>query len=49
VNDAEGKQRNGYSFQWWLPMGYDQEFIAAGAFGQYIWTDRKRGELGSGL
>jgi CubicO group peptidase (beta-lactamase class C family) len=40
--DAEGKARNGYSFQFWLPPGYDQEFIAAGAFGQYLWIDRKR-------
>ena len=24
-----------------MPDGYDQEFMAAGAFGQYLWTDRK--------
>lgn len=33
----------GYSFQFWLPRDYDQEFIAKGAFGQYMCTDRKRG------
>jgi hypothetical protein len=31
----------GYSFQFWLPLNYDQEFIAKGAFGQHLWTDRK--------
>jgi CubicO group peptidase (beta-lactamase class C family) len=41
--DAEGNPRPGYSFQFWLPPGYDQEFMAAGAFGQYLWIDRKRG------
>ena len=40
--DAEGNVREGYSFQFWLPLDYDQEFIAKGAFGQYMWTDRKR-------
>jgi CubicO group peptidase (beta-lactamase class C family) len=39
--DEQGEAQSGYSFQFWLPAGYDQEFIAAGAFGQYIWTDRK--------
>ena len=29
-------------FQFWLPENYDQEFMAAGAFGQYLWIDRKR-------
>jgi hypothetical protein len=33
----------GYSFQFWLPLNYDQEFIAKGAMGQYLWTDRKNG------
>jgi hypothetical protein len=40
--DAEGKLREGYSFQFWLPENYDQEFMAAGAFGQYLWIDKKR-------
>jgi len=25
-----------------LPEDYDQEFMAAGAFGQYLWIDKKR-------
>jgi CubicO group peptidase (beta-lactamase class C family) len=43
--DDEGDEKllEGYSFQFWLPLGYDQEFIAKGAFGQYLWTDRKNG------
>ena len=41
--DAEGNPRAGYSYQFWLPHDYDQEFMAAGAFGQYLWVDRKRG------
>ena len=39
---ANGKTRNGYSFQFWLPMAYDQEFMAVGAFGQYLWINRKQ-------
>lgn len=40
--DHQGNPRAGYSYQFWLPHGYDQEFMAAGAFGQYLWIDRKR-------
>ncbi|MCZ6680044.1 MAG: serine hydrolase [Candidatus Poribacteria bacterium] len=40
--DDEGKIAEGYSFQFWLPADYDQEFMAVGAFGQYLWIDRKR-------
>jgi CubicO group peptidase (beta-lactamase class C family) len=40
--DAEGKPRAGYSFQFWLPADYDKEFMASGAFGQYLWIDRKQ-------
>ena len=42
VNE-EGKMEEGYSFQFWLPPDYDQEFMAVGAFGHYLWIDRKRG------
>jgi hypothetical protein len=41
--DGEPTLSEGYSFQFWLPLDYDQEFIAKGAFGQYLWTDRKNG------
>ncbi len=40
--DEEGELQEGYSFQFWLPENYDQEFMAAGAFGQYLWIDKKR-------
>lgn len=39
----KGNVSEGYSFQFWLPLNYDQEFMALGAFGQYLWIDRKRG------
>ena len=32
-----------YSLQFWLPPGHDQEFIARGAFSNYLWTDTARG------
>jgi CubicO group peptidase (beta-lactamase class C family) len=28
--------------QFWVPLEYDGEFYAAGAFGQYLWIDTKR-------
>jgi CHASE1-domain containing sensor protein len=37
--------REGYSAQFWLPHDYDQEFMAAGAFGQYLWIDRRQGTV----
>jgi CubicO group peptidase (beta-lactamase class C family) len=40
--DDEGNITEGYSFQFWLPADYDQEFMAVGAFGQTLWIDRKR-------
>ena len=42
VND-KGNVSEGYSLQFWLPANHDQEFMALGAFGQYLWIDRKRG------
>ena len=42
VNE-KGEIEEGYSFQFWLPANYDQEFMASGAFRQYLWIDRKRG------
>ncbi len=32
----------GYGYQWWLPENPDQEFLAIGIYGQYIFIDRKR-------
>ncbi|MDN3638789.1 serine hydrolase [Simiduia curdlanivorans] len=31
----------GYGYQWWLPENPDQEFLAIGIYGQYIYVDRK--------
>ena len=28
---------------WWVPKGYDREYIAMGIWGQYIWIDEKAG------
>lgn len=43
--DETGEMQRGYSVQFWIPHDYDQEFIAAGAFGQYLWIDRKQGTV----
>jgi CubicO group peptidase (beta-lactamase class C family) len=43
--DESGNQREGYSVQFWIPHDYDQEFMAAGAFGQYLWIDRRQGTV----
>ena len=37
----DGRRRDGYSFQWWIPYGYDQEFIARGAAQQYLYINKK--------
>ncbi len=36
-----GRYIDGYSMQWWLPVDYDQEFIARGASGQYLYVNKK--------
>lgn len=43
IHEPSGRQMMGYSYQFWLPENYDQEFVARGALGQYLWVDRKRG------
>ncbi len=37
----DGSYQDGYSLQWWLPVDYDQEFIARGAAGQYMYVNKK--------
>lgn len=32
----------GYGYQWWLPLNPDQEFMAVGIYGQFIFIDRKK-------
>lgn len=29
----------GYGFQWWIPLGAEDEFMARGIYGQYIYID----------
>ena len=43
--DDSGELKDGYSVQFWIPNDYDQEFMAAGAFGQYLWIDRRHGTV----
>lgn len=31
----------GYGYQWWIPVNADQEFMALGIYGQYIYINRK--------
>ena len=31
--------KEGYGFQWWIPVGADDEFNAQGIYGQYIYID----------
>jgi CubicO group peptidase (beta-lactamase class C family) len=38
----DGRYKDGYSLQWWLPVEYDQEFIARGAAGQYMYINKKQ-------
>lgn len=33
----------GYGFQWWVPVDADQEFMAVGVYGQYIYINQKLG------
>lgn len=35
------KTNFGYGYQWWLPENPDQEFLAIGIYGQYIYVNRK--------
>ena len=38
----DGRFVDGYSVQWWLPFGYDQEFIARGAGQQYMYVNKRK-------
>lgn len=33
----------GYGYQWWLPVGADQEFMAIGVYDQFIYVNQKAG------
>lgn len=33
----------GYGYQWWLPVDADQEFMALGVYGQFVYVNQKAG------
>lgn len=35
-----GSVKFGYGYQWWLPLDADEEFLAIGIYGQYIYVNR---------
>jgi len=35
------KTNLGYGYQWWIPENADEEFMAIGIYGQYIYVNRK--------
>ncbi|GAA6134026.1 serine hydrolase [Oceaniserpentilla sp. 4NH20-0058] len=39
---ANASRTLGYGYQWWLPINPDQEFMAVGIYGQFIFIDRKK-------
>ena len=35
--------KTGYGYQWWIPVGaHDDEFMARGVYGQYLYIDQQR-------
>ena len=38
-NNPASSSADGYGFQWWIPAGADDEFMAKGIYGQYIYVD----------
>ena len=38
-NNAASSSVDGYGFQWWIPVGADDEYMAKGIYGQYIYID----------
>lgn len=36
-----GSVKFGYGYQWWIPLDADEEFMAIGIYGQFIYIDRK--------
>jgi len=35
----DGKEKDGYGYQWWIPYGADDEFMALGVYSQFIYID----------
>ncbi|MBU2918541.1 beta-lactamase family protein [Psychrosphaera sp. F3M07] len=38
---ADNSVKFGYGYQWWIPLDADQEFLAIGIYGQYIYVNKK--------
>jgi len=38
---ASANTHFGYGYQWWIPENADEEFLAIGIYGQYIYINRK--------
>ncbi len=38
---ATPQKIRGYQYQWWVPEGYDGEYMAMGVWGQLIWVSEK--------
>lgn len=41
LRKKDGSVKFGYGFQWWIPLNADQEFLAIGIYGQYIYINKK--------
>jgi CubicO group peptidase (beta-lactamase class C family) len=39
MDNPNSSSKFGYGFQWWLPLGGEDEFMAIGIYGQYIYID----------
>lgn len=39
VNNPQSSSSFGYGYQWWVPLGADDEFAAQGIYHQYIYID----------
>jgi CubicO group peptidase (beta-lactamase class C family) len=38
-NNSSSSSSDGYGYQWWIPTGAEDEFMARGIYGQYIYID----------
>lgn len=39
INNPQSSSVFGYGYQWWIPVGADDEFLAQGIYNQYIYID----------
>jgi CubicO group peptidase (beta-lactamase class C family) len=38
-DNPQSDTSDGYGFQWWIPLGAEDEYMARGIYGQYIYVD----------